>query len=117
MHTEAFKHDSQMIWYQRIDAFINLFAVKFKGRKISVDDAKARETNVKDITPVKNLTNVIWMYLNSNLIEDITPIVDGLINTLKRLDIRDNELDLTPGSDDMINIQKLENAGIDVRYE
>lgn len=71
---------------------------------------------VKDINALRNLTNVTWMELNNNLIEDISPIAQGLITTLERLNIKENQLNLTPGSVDMQNIKKLIDAGITVYY-
>lgn len=71
---------------------------------------------IDDIEAVRDLRNVTLLYLNNNLIEDISPIVQGLITTLERLDIYGNLLDLTPGSEDMLNIEKLLDAGIIVIY-
>jgi Leucine-rich repeat (LRR) protein len=55
--------------------------------------------------------------LQSNDITDITPIVQGPINTLETVNVQNNFLDLTVDSEDMNNIQTLIDAGILVHYQ
>ena len=94
---------------------------------------------ISDISPLAGLTNLIWLTLGNNQIVDISvlsnftklsllsldnnKIVD--INALVEnrglpgawIDIRHNNLDLTPGSSDMKNIEALLDQGTAVDYE
>lgn len=95
--------------------------------------------SISDISPLAGLTNLIWLTLGNNEIVDISvlsnftklwilcldnnKIVDiaalvdnpGLAGAW--IDIRHNNLDLTPGSSDMKNIEALLDRGIAVDYE
>ena len=72
---------------------------------------------ISDISPLAKLTNLQKLYLNGNKISDISPLVSN--NGLGQGDwvwLENNLLDLTPGSDDMQNIQILQNRGVVVIY-
>jgi len=58
------------------------------------------------------------LYLDNNQIKDISPLVSntGLEDWGKWVYLQNNLLDLTPGSDDMKNIQILQNRGVGVTY-
>ena len=95
-------------------------------------------TNVSDLGPLVTLEKLEYLFaghlgianidsiqamgylrvldLQSNDITDITPIVQGPINTLESVNIQNNFLDLTEGSEDMNNIQTLIDAGILLHY-
>jgi len=73
---------------------------------------------ITDITPLKDLTNLKELYLDRNDITDIQPLVDNEgIGSGDYVDIRYNYLDLTPGSEDMENIQKLLGGGVELYYD
>lgn len=77
----------------------------------------ADNTGLEDITAIEDMKQLKRLSLNSNAITDITSIVQGPINSLERVLIENNYLDLTEGSEDMNNIQTLIAAGIDIDYE
>jgi hypothetical protein len=68
--------------------------------------------HISDIGPLANLTNLKWLILNNNQISDISPLVNnaGLGNG-EMVELRNNPLDLSPGSDDMRNIETLRSRG------
>jgi len=62
--------------------------------------------------------NLRVLNLASNRISDITPLVQNLgLDGGEGVDIRYNNLDLTPGSDDMNNINELISRGVRVDYK
>jgi internalin A len=73
--------------------------------------------HISDIGPLANLTNLKWLILNNNQTSDISPLVNnaGLGNG-EMVELRNNPLDLSPGSDDMQNIETLRSRGVIVRY-
>jgi len=72
---------------------------------------------ISDISPLANLTNLQVLYLDSNQISDISPLVSNLgLGQGDVVWLESNLLDLTPGSDDMQNIQILQNRGVIVYY-
>ena len=72
---------------------------------------------VSDITPLQNLENLRYLSFNSNQVSDITPLVNNLgIGDGDTVDMRYNNLDLTPGSQDMANIDTLISRGCEVDY-
>jgi len=73
---------------------------------------------IKDISPIKNLTNLSLLTLDDNSVADITPLVENPgFGEGDKIDLRYNYLDLTPGSEDMNNINTLINRGVEVIYE
>jgi len=68
--------------------------------------------HMSDIGPLANLTNLKWLILNNNQTSDISPLVNnaGLGNG-EMVELRNNPLDLSPGSDDMRNIETLRSRG------
>jgi formylglycine-generating enzyme required for sulfatase activity len=72
---------------------------------------------VSDITPLQNLTNLTSLYFQNNQVSDIVPLVNNAgIGTDDSLEMRYNNLDLTPGSKDMENINTLISRGCTVYY-
>jgi len=72
---------------------------------------------ISNISSLANLTKLQSLDLDSNQISDISPLVSN--TGLGQGDIvwlENNLLDLTPGSDDMNNIQILQNRGVEVYY-
>ncbi len=73
---------------------------------------------VSVITPLSGLTNLKYLYINRNQIDDISALVDNTgINSGDQVFADQNYLDVTPGSDDMIDIQTLEDRGVYVDYD
>jgi len=73
---------------------------------------------ISDIAPLAGLTDLMAVSLIFNQITDIAPLVSNIgIDSGDKVYIQYNYLDLTPGSDDIQNIQALINRGVDVEYE
>jgi len=73
---------------------------------------------IADISALSNLTNLTELYLRDNKIADITPLIGNPgIDSGDYVDLRDNLLDLTPGSPDMLNIEVLQARGVEVRFD
>ncbi len=72
---------------------------------------------VSDISPLQNLINLRTLNFQNNQVSDIAPLVnnDG-IGSGDSILMRDNFLDLTPGSQDMENIDTLISRGCEVDY-
>ncbi|MCL0106654.1 leucine-rich repeat domain-containing protein [Peptococcaceae bacterium] len=77
-----------------------------------------RRNQITDIIPLAGLTNLITLRLWDNQITDITPLVD---NTGLGYDdiiwLNNNPLDLTPGSQDMQDIETLQARGVIVYFD
>ncbi|MCR6669481.1 MAG: leucine-rich repeat domain-containing protein [archaeon YNP-WB-040] len=72
---------------------------------------------ISDISPLANLTNLWYLDLSNNQISDISPLVGNPgLGQGDEVDLENNPLDLTPGSDDMKNIQILQSRGVIVYY-
>ena len=73
---------------------------------------------IVDISPLSGLTNLTWLDLMGNQIGNISPLIanSGLASG-DSVDLRNNYLDVTSGSDDMQNIQALIDRGVNVEYE
>jgi hypothetical protein len=72
---------------------------------------------IKDISSLSSLSDLDWLYLDRNEISDISPLVGN--NGLGEGDIvqlEDNKLDLSEGSEDMVNIKALQDRGVEVTY-
>lgn len=73
--------------------------------------------NVSDLSPLENLTNLEGVYLKGNTLSTLQPLIDNSgIGSGDEVDIRDNNLDLIEGSQDMIEINILEGRGVNVYY-
>jgi len=105
----------------------NLQWLNFYNNRISDISPLANLTNlqdlyldhnrISDISPLANLTNLQWLYLDHNQISDISPLVSNTgLGQGDWVSLENNLLDLTPGSDDMQNIQILQNRGVGVTY-
>jgi Leucine-rich repeat (LRR) protein len=72
---------------------------------------------ISDINPLANLTNLQKLVLGENQISDISPLVSNTgLGQGDYVNLEYNLLNLTPGSDDMQNIQILQNRGVTVYY-
>jgi len=73
---------------------------------------------VSNINPLTNLINLDTINLAYNTVSDITSLVNNVgLTTNDNIDMRNNNLDLTAGSEDMQNIQALIDRGIVVLYQ
>jgi len=73
---------------------------------------------ISDISPLQMLINLQSIWLINNQIVDIEPLVENeALGEGDYLDIRNNLLDLTEGSEDMQNIERLLNRGVEVFYK
>jgi hypothetical protein len=72
---------------------------------------------ISDIKVLANLTNLQELNLFDNRISDISPLVSNTgLGQGNKVNLEENLLDLSPGSDDMQNIQILQNRGVIVKY-
>ena len=75
------------------------------------------QNQVSDLTPLINLTNLEDINLKNNRISDISPLIENLgIGKGDELNIKGNRLNLSRGSQDLENIQILEERGVSVSY-
>jgi len=73
--------------------------------------------NISAISALSGLAKLTKLMLDNNRIADIQALVANTgLGAGDWVFIRDNNLDLTPGSDDMLNIQTLEGRGVTVWY-
>jgi len=74
--------------------------------------------SVNDISPLSGLTNLEFLHFPSNIVSDISALVDNAgIAAGDYVDMRNNYLDLTPGSQNMNDIQTLLDRDVEVDYE
>lgn len=75
--------------------------------------------NIDNIIFLENLSKINRLFISNNNIEDLTGLVnnDGFQEELSLIDITFNYLDITEGSQNMIDIQLLKDRGIDVFYD
>ncbi|MBN1188203.1 MAG: leucine-rich repeat domain-containing protein [Dehalococcoidales bacterium] len=73
---------------------------------------------ISDITPLSGLTDILELDLNSNYISDISPLVSNAgLSSGDWVDLSYNNLDLTPGSQNMDDIQAFVDRGVNCDYE
>lgn len=76
------------------------------------------DNQVADIAPLGGLPRLSTLELNRNQVSDISPLVGNPgIGAGDGIFLADNLLDLTPGSDDMLDIAALKARGARVYYE
>ena len=108
-------------------SFTALYELRLGGNEISelgfLEDLTAinslwlSSNNISDITELQNLTNLRHLVLDQNSITDIQPLVDNSgVASGDFVYLRYNLLDVTPGSDDMTDIQALIDRGVNVYY-
>ncbi len=72
---------------------------------------------ISDISPLVSLTNLDELDLNNNQIGNISPLVDNSgLGKGDHLQLVNNNLDLSEGSEDLENIRILEDRGVLVDY-
>ena len=75
------------------------------------------DNQISYVSPLAPLANVTYLDLAANQISDIGPLMGNSgISQGDSVDFRVNELDLTEGSEDMVNIKTLEGRSVKVRY-
>lgn len=68
---------------------------------------------IRDLTPLRNLLNLTALYLAENRIETISPLVQNTgLGMGDQVDVTENLLDLSDGSDALLDIQTLINRGV-----
>lgn len=73
--------------------------------------------NISDISTLYSLYGIMSLRLNHNQISDISSLVQNPgLDDGDGLSLSGNNLDLSEGSEDMQNIKKLEDRGVEVRY-
>jgi len=73
---------------------------------------------VEDITPIENLTNLVRLEFWNNEVSDISALVANVgFGSGDYIDMQNNYLDLTPGSQNMEDINTLIGRGVEVEYE
>ena len=82
---------------------------------INLTELKLGFNQIADISPLAGLINLTYLRLDQNRIIDISPLA-GLTN-LEALFLGENALDLTPGSQTMLNIQVLKDRGVEVNLD
>lgn len=70
---------------------------------------------IEDLSPLEKLANLEILWLHDNEITDLSPLLN--LEELTYLRIEENPLDLTEGSQTMQYIRRLEERGVEVRYE
>ncbi|NLZ30486.1 MAG: leucine-rich repeat domain-containing protein [Methanomicrobiales archaeon] len=84
---------------------------------VNLRDLDLEDNEISDLSPLANLTALRDLDLEDNEISDLSPLVanDGL-GSGDSVDVRYNNLDLTPESAVMKDIEALERRGVDVDY-
>jgi Leucine-rich repeat (LRR) protein len=87
----------------------NVSDIQSLANLVNMEWLDLSNNRISDIGPLANLK---WFILNNNQISDISPLVNnaGLGNG-EMVELRNNPLDLSPGSDDMQNIETLRSRG------
>lgn len=68
---------------------------------------------VQDVTPLQGLVHLEMLYLAANQIEDIWPLVQNKgLGKGDQVDITENDLDFTEGSEDLNHLQTLRERGV-----
>ena len=84
---------------------------------VNLDLLALDNNQIRNIGPLTYLTNLKYLGLNNNKISDISPLVaNSGLGSDDWVWLEYNYLNLTTGSVDMANIQKLQNRGVFVDY-
>jgi len=75
------------------------------------------KNQISDLSPLASLTNINELVLAENQISDISPLVNNIgLGEGDLVNLKNNNLDLSEGSDDLENIRLLEERGVTVDY-
>ena len=106
----------------------NLWGLAFSNNQVSdltplqtltnLRELDFSNNQVSDLTPLQHLTNLWGLWFDNNQVSDLTPLVNNAgIGTGDTVKMQYNNLDLTPGSEDMENINALILRGGRVEYD
>ncbi len=96
----------------------NLTDITFVENFPNLTQLSAAATGISDLTPLASLTKLQEVWLEENEISDITALVENMsLGDGDTIDISENLLDLTEGSDDKINIDALIARGVEVFFD
>jgi|GEM_PF-3508586 len=120
-------NSNQIIDISPLANLINLHSLDLSDNKIIDITSLANLVNlewidlsknqISDVGPLAELINLKWVILNDNQISDISPLVRNTgFGKGKIVELKNNPLDLSPGSEDMQNIEVLKNRGVSVHY-
>ena len=80
-------------------------------------ELSATMQSITDLSGIEYCANLTNLYLSYNQISDISPLLENSgLGKEDQLDLYGNNLDLLEGSEDMGNIRKLEERGVEVSY-
>ena len=101
--TELHLDDNQIMDISALSGLTNL-------RKLYLSNNR-----IVNITPLEGLTNLTDLYLYANQIINLQALVNNAgLDDGDWVGIRDNYIDLTPGSQDMLDIEALQRRGVAV---
>lgn len=85
---------------------------------VNIEELSLSQNKITDIGILENLNNLKILHLDQNEIGNISSLINNEgLESGDEIDISNNYLDLTTGSEDMDNIQKLINRDVKVGYE
>lgn len=107
--------------------FSSLASINLSGNQISDISPFSSVSNLAnlsmagnkltDISPLGSLFNLTRLNLSGNQISDISPLLENSgIGEGDDINLEDNNLDLSEGSEDMVNIKALQDRGVVVNY-
>ena len=83
----------------------------------NLERLKFQHNQVSDISPLANLTNLQELLFYFNYVTNVSPLViNSGFGSGDTIDMRNNYLDLTEGSQNMQDIETLISRGVDVEY-
>lgn len=107
--------------------FSSLASINLSGNQISdislfssisnLANLSMAGNKLTDISPLGSLFNLMRLNLSGNQISDISPLLENSgIGEGDDINLEDNNLDLSEGSEDMLNIKALQDRGVIVNY-
>jgi len=103
--TTLYLHNNQIVDLSALSGLTNLTWLDLHNNEIG------------DISALSDLINLAELWLNDNEIVDISALVDNAgVGSGDQIDLRYNNLDLTHGSPDMLDIEALQRRGVNVDY-
>jgi len=120
-------HNNQISDVSPLASLTNLAVLNLWGNRISDISPLAsltslvglnlRNNEISDLSPLVSLTNLTWLILTWNQISDISPLVENSgLGEGDAVELANNNLDLSEGSEDLENIRQLEGRGVVVHY-
>ncbi len=81
---------------------------------VNLERLDLSDNHITDIEALSELKELVWLMLDFNQISDISVLLQ--LTSLEQVNIRGNNLDLTPGSAALQIIGELEGRGVQVLY-